>query len=152
VVVDPEDIERVTDEVISAVEKTGKWTGEVRMQHKTGRTGWVESMCIPILDSENQVIGTFGINRDITSGKSMEEELLKSRHLDSIGLLAGGIAHDFNNINTGLFGNIELAKMELAPDHAAYRYLQIANKALTRATRLTIYGRSKLIKVNFFTL
>jgi PAS domain S-box-containing protein len=133
----PEDIDRVTAEVISEVEKSGKWTGEVRMQHKTGRVGWVESMCIPFFDNEDQVIGTFGINRDISARKFMEEELLKSRHLDSVGILAGGIAHDFNNINGGLFGYIELAMEKITPEHEAYDYLQTAHKALIRATSLT---------------
>lgn len=68
----PEDIDRITDEVISAVTKSGKWTGEVRMQHKTGRTGWVESMCMPLFDDDNQVIGTLGINRNITERKQAE--------------------------------------------------------------------------------
>ena len=41
----PEDTEHITAEVISAVEQFGKWTGEVRMLHKDGHIGWIESMC-----------------------------------------------------------------------------------------------------------
>lgn len=36
--------------------------------------------------------------QDITERKLMEEELLMSQKLQSLGTLAGGIAHDFNNI------------------------------------------------------
>ena len=36
--------------------------------------------------------------QDITERKLMQEELLMSQKLQSIGTLAGGIAHDFNNI------------------------------------------------------
>lgn len=74
---------------------------------------------------------------NITLQKQTEEELLKVRKLESIGLLAGGIAHDFNNILAGMFGNLELAKLKLSPDHAAYQYIQIANQAMDRATNLT---------------
>jgi PAS domain S-box-containing protein len=64
----PEDTELITSEVISAVETSGKSTGEIRMLHKKGHIVWVESMCVPIYDSNNQMRGALGINRDITEG------------------------------------------------------------------------------------
>ena len=39
--------------------------------------------------------------RDCSQQEQLEEELLRVRKLESVGLLAGGIAHDFNNILTG---------------------------------------------------
>ncbi|WP_198555458.1 PAS domain-containing hybrid sensor histidine kinase/response regulator [Colwellia sp. 75C3] len=74
---------------------------------------------------------------DITLQKQVEEELFKSRKLKSVGLLAGGIAHDFNNILAGLFGHLELAKLKLPPEHAAYQHIKTANQAMDRATNLT---------------
>ncbi|MFT5452768.1 MAG: nitrogen-specific signal transduction histidine kinase/CheY-like chemotaxis protein [Enterobacterales bacterium] len=74
---------------------------------------------------------------DITLQKQTEEELLKSRKLESVGLLAGGIAHDFNNILVGMFGNLELAKQKLLPNHPAYQYIQTANQAMDIASNLT---------------
>jgi PAS domain S-box-containing protein len=73
---------------------------------------------------------------DITLQKQVEKERLNSSKLESLGLLAGGIAHDFNNILAGLFGNLELAKLKLAPDHAAYQHVKTANLAMDRATAL----------------
>ena len=50
------------------------------------------------------------ITRDITERKVLEESLLRTQKLDSVGLLAGGIAHDFNNMLGGLLGFLELAQ------------------------------------------
>ena len=76
--------------------------------------------------------------QDVTERKRMEQELLKARQLESIGILAGGIAHDFNNLLTGIMGNISLAKMDLDEKGRAYRILNQAEKASARATDLTL--------------
>src|ERR1700730_9891474 len=52
---------------------------------------------------------------EIRQRKLVEEELLRGRKLESLGVLAGGIAHDFNNFLTIIYGNIALAKMKLKP-------------------------------------
>jgi PAS domain S-box-containing protein len=41
----PDDVDRITREVLAAVEESGSWTGEIRMLHKNGSIGWVESAC-----------------------------------------------------------------------------------------------------------
>jgi len=78
----PDDSEHITAEVISAVEKFGKWSGEVRMLHKDGHIGWIESMCIPFFDENDQMIGALGINRDITDRKKEAERLSYLAHYD----------------------------------------------------------------------
>jgi len=78
----PDDSEHITSEVISAVEKHGKWSGEVRMLHKDGHIGWIESICIPFFDEDNQMVGALGINRDITDRKEEIERLSYLAHYD----------------------------------------------------------------------
>ena len=56
------------------------------------------------------------LRAEIRQREQMEEELLRTRKLESLGVLAGGIAHDFNNFLTIIQGSIELAEMQLAPD------------------------------------
>jgi len=80
----PEDIEHVTAEVIASVEKQGKWTGEVRMLHKDGHIGWIESMCVPIFDDNQQIIGALGVNRDITDRMNKLAQLEKLAHYDQL--------------------------------------------------------------------
>ncbi len=88
-------------------------------------------------DEGGQLVSVGGIAHDVTIRKRFEEELLTTRKLESIGVMAGGIAHDFNNMLAGLFGNIKLAKLKLTPDHPAFSYIQTANQALDNAASLT---------------
>jgi PAS domain S-box-containing protein len=46
--------------------------------------------------------------RDVTVRKRMEQQLLQSQKMESVGRLAGGIAHDFNNILTAILGYADL--------------------------------------------
>ena len=80
----PEDSEGIVSEVLSAVAEFGKWTGEVRTLHKDGHIGWVESMCIPIYDENDQMIGALGINRDITGRVLEAERLHHLAHYDQL--------------------------------------------------------------------
>ncbi|RKY87781.1 hypothetical protein DRQ09_03920, partial [candidate division KSB1 bacterium] len=78
-----------------------------------------------------------GILRDITERKKIEEELLKAKKLESLGILAGGIAHDFNNILTAILGNISLAKLYVSSNEKVHKLLSKAEKASIRAQDLT---------------
>ena len=59
------------------------------------------------LDIEGQTyIQSF--SRDITEKKMIQEQLMHSQKMESVGSLAGGIAHNFNNILTAILGYSEL--------------------------------------------
>jgi len=77
------------------------------------------------------------VARDISERKHTTAVLQKMEKLKSVGILAGGIAHDFNNILMGLFGNISLAKKDIPKDHPALKSLDLAEKSMNRAIRLT---------------
>jgi PAS domain-containing protein len=66
---------------MSAVEETGKWTDEIKRLHKNGDIGWIESMCVPFCDADNNVIGTLGINRDI-SKRVADDLTLKAKQVE----------------------------------------------------------------------
>lgn len=74
---------------------------------------------------------------DVTERQQIEDELLKVRKLESIGVLAGGIAHDFNNLLTVIMGNTALARRQLPPDHAIQNFLRLSDNAANRARDLT---------------
>ena len=67
----------------------------------------------------------------------MEEELLKTQKLESLGILAGGIAHDFNNILTAISTNISMARMYGNLEDDISQMMADAEKASIRARNLT---------------
>ena len=75
------------------------------------------------------------LQKEIKERERVEEELLRSRKLESIGVLAGGIAHDFNNLMTVIMGNINL--LQLKPELKKSVELTTAVQALRRAKNLT---------------
>ena len=79
------------------------------------------------------IIGTL---LDITEKKSLQEQLIKSQRLESVGLLAGGIAHDFNNILTAIIGYATMLKMKLGESEHVDKVDAIL-KASDRASNLT---------------
>jgi PAS domain S-box-containing protein len=105
---------------------------------KDGTVRIIADSGAPIRDEESCIIGVVLVFRDITDQKLMEEELLKVKKLESLGVLAGGIAHDFNNILVSILGNINLATYNLDPDNKIFHLLKKAEKASLRAKDLTM--------------
>ncbi|MDH3974235.1 MAG: PAS domain S-box protein [Deltaproteobacteria bacterium] len=117
------------------------YMSEFRMRHKEGSYRWILARGATIKDGKGKPTRFAGSHTDITEKKYMEEELLKARRIESIGLLAGGIAHDFNNILTGVLTNIQVAK-DCLDDFENYENdistsLAYAEAATLRATELT---------------
>lgn len=106
----------------------------------------IEVHAHPIFDSNGHMVQIIKYMVDITHRKKMEEELLKRRQIESIGILAGGIAHDFNNLLSVIIGNITMVKDELLPGENHYLYLSNAEKAVIKAAdlakKLTTFSRS----------
>ena len=76
------------------------------------------------------------LSAEIEQRKQAEEDLLRARKLESLGVLVGGIAHDFNNFLTIVQGNIGLATMELERGNPVFDILQQTEGACRRAASL----------------
>jgi PAS domain S-box-containing protein len=106
-----------------------------RRRNKYGEMLDLHIIASPIVYA-GRVQGIIGIFLDISERKRMEEEIIKSKNIESVGVLAGGIAHDFNNMLTGILGNISVAR-RLTPDEPARDILEKAEKAALKASGLT---------------
>jgi signal transduction histidine kinase/ActR/RegA family two-component response regulator len=77
------------------------------------------------------------LQAEIEQRRHAEEDLLRARKLESLGVLVGGIAHDFNNFLTIVLGNIGLATMELERGKPVFDILEQTEGACRRAASLT---------------
>ena len=77
------------------------------------------------------------LREEIAERERMEEELLKARKLESLGVLAGGIADDFNNLFAVIFGHISLGKMLLPENDKMCARLTDAETACLKGKDLT---------------
>ena len=73
------------------------WTGEVENRRKDGGTIFAQLVISPILNADGAVVGFLGAHRDITEQKHLEQQLMHSQKMESIGTLAAGIAHEVGN-------------------------------------------------------
>jgi PAS domain S-box-containing protein len=89
---------------------------EITHLHKNGRQVIFETSGIPLFDSEGKLKGYVGINRDITERRRMQEQLVITDRLASVGELAAGIAHELNNPLTGVIGFSQLLMDKEMPE------------------------------------
>lgn len=117
---------------------------EEREDWPDGRETWVSTTKVPLRDSSDRIIGTFGISRDITENKkaaaertALEAQIRHLQKLESLGVLAGGIAHDFNNLLVGILGNADLVLPDLPEGSGSRRTVEEIKRAALRASELT---------------
>ena len=87
----------------------------------------------PMFDNSGEVMGSVHIIRDITKRRQVEEQLIMTDRLASIGELASGIAHELNNPLTSVIGFSQLLLEEDLPD-TAKRDLEIVHNEARRAS------------------
>jgi len=111
----------------------------LKVKRKDGVIRDLEGSISLMLDVMGNPFGFIGMIRDITDQKRLEQELLRARKLEAIGIFSGGIAHDYNNALTAIIGNLTLAKMELDSNNnqGLFEILDDAEKASLRMKDLT---------------
>ena len=77
------------------------------------------------------------LQTEMAERKQLEEQLLQSLKMESIGRLAGGIAHDFNNLLTAIIGYSELSLSKIPKGDPVQADLEEIQKAADRAASLT---------------
>ncbi len=111
--------------------------GEARREHRVmdgkGGTRLVECTFRTRTHGERHLC----VVRDVTDRRRLEERIIQSEKIESIGRLAGGVAHDFNNLLTAILGYTELLLGNRAADDPDRADLEEIRKAGQRAAALT---------------
>ncbi len=135
------------------------WHGEdlPRTRFENATSVEVSATLFPIFDSANNLTNVVCNWIDISDHKQAEREkarleiqLQQAMKMEAIGRLAGGVAHDFNNLLTGITGNVQLALMDVTPDHPLADFLseidQAAESAAALTRQLLAFSRKQLIE------
>ncbi len=135
----PEDRPMITNYLKEEVLGKGKpFDKEYRIiRYNDQAERWIHGLGKLEFDARGRPLKMHGTIQDIAERKKLEEQLLKSQKLESIGTLAGGIAHDFNNLLQGIFGYISMAKFSIEKKEEALAMLSQAEEALQLSVNLT---------------
>jgi PAS domain S-box-containing protein len=70
----------------------------IERHHVTGdREVWLRMSKVPLLDDAGRIYGLLGTYDDITESKRMQEMMVETEKMMSVGGIAAGIAHEINN-------------------------------------------------------
>jgi PAS domain S-box-containing protein len=127
----PEDRERIKNIFFETVRTGIGQRTEYRYLRKDGTIRYIESQGSAIKDNDGKVSNVIFVSRDITERKNLDEQLLRSQRMESIGTLAGGIAHDLNNVLAPILLAVEVLKKSV-PDESSLKILETLERSVNR--------------------
>ncbi|MBI4536306.1 MAG: PAS domain S-box protein, partial [Ignavibacteriae bacterium] len=115
---------------------TGKvWTGEIENRRKDGSPLFTQLLISPIIDADGKVVGFLGAHRDITDQKNLEQQLMHSQKMESIGTLAAGIAHEVGNPLTSISSVVQVLQRTINDAYAKDK-LGLVQSQVHRITKI----------------
>ncbi|MFZ1080382.1 MAG: PAS domain S-box protein, partial [Candidatus Kryptoniota bacterium] len=112
------------------------WQGQLINKRKDGSFYDEEMTVTPVRNSSFEIDHFVAIKNDITERKRLQEQLVQSQKMESIGTLAAGIAHDFNNIIGIILGHSSLMSTVGTADKNITKGVAAIMKAAERGSSL----------------
>lgn len=111
------------------------WVGHLENVRKDGLPFHTELVISPIVDSAGSVLGFLGAHRDITEQKILQQQLVRSQKMESIGTLAAGLAHEVGNPLTAISSLVQVLE-RTSGDEFAREKLQLIDNQVVRITKI----------------
>ena len=100
--------------VEKAVQSLTPWHYEGRFTKPSGEDIWFDGRSFP--RQKNDVVIHYGVLTDISRRKKMEEILIQSEKMRSVGGLAAGMAHEINNPLAGMMQTAQVMAQRLTAE------------------------------------
>jgi PAS domain S-box-containing protein len=142
--VHPDDLQTVTDVLARATASPNAAIRTLyRARHANGEWRWLETNT-QSFEASDGTLHAVSVNRDVTErvaseerARRLQEQVIQTQKLESLGVLASGIAHDFNNLLAVILGNIAYVLDELPADSPLRTPLSDADTSAQHAADLT---------------
>src|SRR5262249_4754457 len=90
----------------------GDWP-DIQFRRTDGSAFWGRPSTNPIRDDEGNDIGALAMVTEVTEQKKLQEQLMVSDRMASIGTLAAGVAHEINNPLAAVLANLQLGVRDI---------------------------------------
>jgi len=112
--VHPADIDSVENNLSRELKEGAQFISRFRIQDKWGTPFWFEEKSTLRLDQNGNPIGIYGIMRDVTERKRVEDAIeIANKKLNLMNQIT---RHDILNTITGLYGCVDMAKAATSPE------------------------------------
>jgi PAS domain S-box-containing protein len=101
----------------------------------------LETLFMPIRNGAGEVEGAIGVSIEVTERVAMQNRLLQSERLASMGTLSAMVAHEINNPLTYVLGNLDLVATRLSDPRAPAareiaQWVKLAQEGAGRVQRI----------------
>ncbi len=135
---------------IRAAAHGGHGEREARLVRKDGTPIPYQFSCVPLRNSDGEVIGLTGVGTDISERKRLEQQLWQLQKMEAVGRLAGGVAHDFGNLLTVIHVRAQLALHRLGAGEPARQDIEMLDATAARAgglvKQLLAFSRKQVLQ------